>query len=181
MPLLCCLASAGMLAMAQSAVSKRQEYHVKALLLKNLGGYVSWPAAANPGKTAFVIGVFGVNPFAGYLDDVVRGQAIHGRRVQVVYFQALTQSAVDGCDVLFICDSEVDRLAETLRVCRGRPVLTLGDHPDMARRGVMLNLLIRDGFVEAEVNLRALRSAGLEISSSFLALGKGRVKVVEGP
>ena len=55
----------------------------------------------------------------------------------------------------------------------------MGDSPTFARRGVMLNLLVDSGTIGLEVNLKAVRAAGLEINPAVLSLSKNKSKIVE--
>jgi hypothetical protein len=50
-----------------------------------------------------------------------------------------------------------------------------------AARCDMLNLLARESHLGLEVNLAAAKGAGSAVSSSFLALARDRVRIVENP
>ncbi len=143
---------------------RRPEYQTKAQLIRNLMSYVHWPGEA--GRT-LVLGILGASPFEGYLNDLPKGRGVP---IRLVFFRTL--QGLEGCDAVFICDSEADRLPDILRAAQGRSILTLGDTPGFARRGVMINLVLTDERVGLEVNLRAAREAGLEISSAVLSRAK---------
>lgn len=147
------------------------EYQTKAKLIRNLMSYVRWPREDGRPR---VLGVLGASPFEDYLNDLPRGRGV---QIRLMFFRTL--KGLEGCDAVFICDSEADRLPEVLRALQGRPVLTLGDSPGFARRGVMINLVLADERVGLEVNLRAARQAGLEISSAVLS--RSKVFEQEGP
>ena len=77
-----------------------------------------------------------------------------------------------GCQVLFLSPAAVADLPRILESVNGKPILTLADSPGAARDGVSINMDLRDSKVVFEVNLKALRSAGLAVSSKLLRLAK---------
>lgn len=147
------------------------EYQTKAKLIHNLMNYVRWPQEQG---RPLVLGIMGVSPFENYLSDLSVGR---GSKIRLMFFRSL--KGLEGCDAVFICDSEADRLPEVLRALQGRPILTLGDTSGFARRGVMINMRLADERIALEVNLRAARQAGLEISSAVLS--RSKVFEPEGP
>lgn len=167
------VASAAWMATAPlpSQEGRLPEYQTKAKLIRNLMSYVQWPQEQG---RPLVLGVMGVSPFENYLNDLSKGR---GTQIRLMFFRSL--KGLEGCDAVFICDSEADRLPEILRALQGRPILTLGDSSGFARRGVMINLRVADERIALEVNLRAARQAGLEISSAVLS--RSKVFEPEGP
>lgn len=146
------------------------EYQVKARYLSILPDYTKWPSGSGPEGRQLVIGVVGDSPFGNHLSDLFTPGKAMSRKGRVVYLQ--NRQGVEQCDVIFIPESESDRLYEILRKVRGRPILTIGDSPDFARRGVMINLVVDRDRVSLEVNLTTLRSAGLEVSAHILKNAK---------
>lgn len=162
------------------AGAEAPEYQVKAKLLLVLGNYVVWPQAA-PGKPAppLVLGVLGSSPIQGYLEELAHWT--RGRPVQIRSLDFNKPATIGECNMLFICQTESERLPRLLALCKGRPIFTVADSAGFGRRGVMLNLLLDGGSMQLEVNLKAIREAGLEISSVLLALPKDKARIVEGP
>lgn len=154
--------------------ARSPEYELKARVLLSLGGHVNWPTSAHREGQPFVIGVLGDSPFERFLDEIGRSRVVHNRKVSILYLRTLNPTAILGCDILFICDSEYDRVMDILRICKGKPTLTVSDTAGFGSRGVILNLLVSDtiGF---EVNTRVARESGLEIGSSLLASPRTRI------
>lgn len=150
--------------LAAASQESRPEYQTKAGLVYNLMNYVTWPGAEN---RPLVLGILGANPFGDYLNNLPSGK---GRSIRLTFFRSL--KGLEGCDAVFICESEEDRLPEILRALQGHPTLTLGDTPGFARRGVMINLVLAQERVALEVNLQSARRAGLGISSAVLSRAK---------
>lgn len=155
--------------------SRSPEYEVKAKVLRTLGSYVNWPPASRREGQPFVIGILGDSPFEHHLDTQARGKVVHNRKVQVVYLRTLHTESILACDLLYICESEYDRVVDILRICKGKPVLTVGDSPGFAGRGVIINLVVSTEKVGFEVNTRAAKESGLEINSIILASPSTRI------
>ncbi|OQA38007.1 MAG: hypothetical protein BWY56_00461 [Acidobacteria bacterium ADurb.Bin340] len=144
--------------------ARRPEYQTKADLIRNLVNYVNWP---QNGDRPLRLGVMGVSPFEGHLNNLASGR---GRRIRLAFFRSM--KGLEDCDAVFICESEEERLPEILRALQGRPTLTLGDTPGFAQRGVMINLVVTQERVVLEVNLKMARQADLGISSAVLSRAK---------
>lgn len=155
--------------------NRSPEYELKARLLRNVGGYVTWPGTLQREGQPFVIGVLGESPFERFLDEQAKGKVVHNRKVNIVYLRTLHPDSILACDILFICDSEFDRVMDVLRICKGKPILTVADTHGFGNRGVILNMVVSTDQVGFEVNTRMAREAGLEISSSLLASPRVRL------
>jgi len=146
------------------------EYQVKARYLSVLPEYIQWPSGSVKEGRQLVIGVLGESPFDKYLDDIFTPGKPQSRKGRVLYLQS--RQGIESCDVVFIPESESDRLYEVLRRIKGRPILTIGDSPDFARRGVMVNLVLDRDRISLEINLTSLRNSGLEVSAHILKNAK---------
>lgn len=155
------------------------DIEVKAKLIASIASYVSWPPTGQNSTRPFSILVLGVSPFERHLERATADRVIQGRKIQVQYARFLNASILGQVDLLFVCESESERLGEIIRACKGRPIFTLGDAPDFAVRGIMLNLIFIDNQVRPEVNLRMAKQSGIEISSVFLS--KARAQIVDTP
>lgn len=159
-------ATAAALWLAVPVMAQRlREYQVKAAYLYGFGRFVAWPAAP-PGGGAFVLCVLGDDPFGRMLDQAAEGGVVKSRPVSV----RRIGRAEDGarCDTLFVSASEQPRLSRILTVLAHRPVLTVGDSPEFARRGGMIGFTVDGGRVRFVVNLAAARDAGLMLQSELI-------------
>src|SRR2546430_867752 len=96
--------------------------------------FVEWPAQAFASqRSPLVIGVLGSDPFGAALDEVVRGEVVNGRTLEVRRYQRVEE--VKDCHILFISRSERPRLEQILAHLQGRSVLTVSDLEDFARQG----------------------------------------------
>jgi hypothetical protein len=147
-----------------SAAGERLEYQVKAAFLFNFLKFVEWPAA--PSDSPWVIGILGHDPFAGVLEDTVRGKMVSGRRVEVRRY--VRPADVKDCNILFIGRADYERL--------GMPVqpglLTVGEAPGFLKSGGIINFYLDDNRVHFEIRPEVAHAAGLRLSSQLLKLGR---------
>jgi len=163
LPLLLALAVGGALH-PQSSTSPRPEYEAKALVIRHLVNYITWPNAQD---RPLHLGILGENPFGERSSLFLQGTT----RIAYWHPTSLLRD-LEGCDIVFICASESYRLPEILARLRGRPILTLSDTPGFAQRGVMINLVVVQDRITLEVNLVPLRQANLYLSSAVLSRAK---------
>jgi hypothetical protein len=150
-----------------AAAQRPREYQVKAAYLYGFGRFVEWPSAAPTAADApFVVCVLGDDPFGPLLDQAVEGGAVKNRPVSVRRIGRAEDGA--ACDTLFVSASEQPRLPRILEVLDHRPVLTVGDSPEFARRGGMIGFSVEGSRIRFTVNLDAAQGAGLMLQSELL-------------
>ena len=155
--------------LAQGAPSP--EYQVKAVFLFNLAQFVEWRPRAFPDPSApLIIGVLGDDPFGGYLDETLRGEKVNNRPLMLQRYRRAAE--IRTCHVLFISRSEKDRLEQIFASLRGRTTLTVGDSDDFITRGGMIRLVKERGKIRIGINLEAVKTANLTISSKLLRLAQ---------
>jgi hypothetical protein len=143
------------------------EYQVKAVFLFNFSQFVDWPASSFPdGRAPLVIGVLGNDPFGATLDEIVRGETVNGRPLEVRRYDSVEQ--IDACHILFIARSQDEQLDAVFATLKGRNVLTVGDLEGFARRGGIIRFVTVGNKIRLRVNLAAAQDAKLAISSKLL-------------
>lgn len=146
---------------------RASEYQIKAVFLFNFAQFVDWPPAAVPDSQApLVIGILGNDPFGGLLDATVRGEHRGARPYEIRRYQRVED--IRACDILFISDSERDRMPEILASLKSRPILTVSDGAGFAERGGMIHFIAERSRIRLKINLPAAEAAGLTISSKLL-------------
>jgi hypothetical protein len=157
-------------ALAQNQVSR--EYDLKAVLLYHFTQFVEWPPASFPRPDSpMVIGVLGRDPFGRALDILAAQPAENGRRIVIVRLHNL--DAARNCHILFVSDSEQDRLPEITAALRNHPVLTVGDFEDFATAGGIVRFLkTPDDRIRLRINLDSARASGLNISAKLLRIAE---------
>ena len=142
------------------------EYRLKAAFVYNFMVFTEWPPEVAGKLTLCVMGV----DMGSSLDVLVNNKSI-GSRTLVV--QRISERLpVAGCQVLFLSPAAVADLPRILESLNGKPTLILADSPGAAREGVSINMDLHDSRVVFDVNIKALRQAGLSVSSKLLRLAR---------
>lgn len=98
---------------------------------------------------------------------------LHGRTVGEREIEILVHPAAEDwakCHVLFVSSDDGERAEHMLRQVVGKPVLTIGDLPDFAQRGGMIELIETDNKVRFNISLVTAQRSGLRLSSQLLKL-----------
>ena len=145
------------------------EYQVKAAFLYHFTKYMEWPpgafASAGPG---IVLGVLGVDPFQGAVEDVIRDRTVEGRPLSWKRFEDPPRPG--ECHVLFIGSAEQARLNKALDRLKTLPILTVGESEAFGRAGGIAWFRLEGNKLRFAINLDAARRAGLKISSRLLGV-----------
>lgn len=144
--------------------AQQDERAVRAAFVFNLTKYVSWPSASD----RLVVGVIGPGNLGPVLKQVLDGKISDGRRISVMIHTP--EAELGDCDVLYVAGLSEGTMRSILNRVAGRAVLTVGDSDQFVRAGGMVGLVRSGDEIEIEVNLRALRSRHLDMSSRLLKL-----------
>jgi len=152
---------------SQLLATVASEYQLKAVFLFNFTQFVDWPPEAFPDSSSpVVIGVLGKDPFGDYLDETVRGETVNGRPLTVQRYSRVDE--IKTCHVLFVSDSEADRMAQILASLKGRSILTVGDADNFIRLGGVIGFATVANKVRLKISLDSAQAARLTISSKLL-------------
>ncbi|HPF27502.1 MAG TPA: YfiR family protein, partial [Steroidobacteraceae bacterium] len=97
-------------------------------------------------------------------------RTIQGRPARLKLLTELTSASTQGCQVLYLVDAPRLNVEGLALILADRPTLIIGETSEFARHGGMVTLLQESNRVGLEINLRAARRAGLEISAPLLQL-----------
>lgn len=147
------------------------EYLIKAGYIYNFAKLVEWPATAFPQPDSpIVIGIMGPDPFGPIIDKVLDGKKINGHPFLIKRLKP--NADVRECHILFISSALGPHVADTIRLTKDMPVLTISEIPGFADRGGIIHLILEQNKVRFEVNVDAAKEADLNISSRLLVLAK---------
>ena len=139
---------------------------LKAAMIQKIIAFVRWPSGA--GAEPFVLAVLGDGELGARLRVVFDGQRVAGRPVKVLDVER--EAGLPVCDALFIGAHFADALERLLQSLAGKPVLTLGDTPGFAQRGVAVNLFVDASHrVRFEINRASIEGSGLRASFQLLS------------
>ena len=147
------------------------EYDLKAAFMFHFAQFVEWPPEALPeGSMPLTIGILGDDPFGTFLDEIVRGERLGARSIQVRRYRRIAD--IEECNILFISRSENERVAEILAAVKNRPVLTVSDGDGFASQGGIIQFFTDKNRIRIRINLDAAEAANLTISSKLLRVAE---------
>jgi len=142
------------------------ESEVKAVFLFNFTRYLEWPE--DNGLADYPIVVLGNGEIIAPLQEIAAKKSVGSVSIQVRQCSGLEDVGLPR--ILFISDSAADQLPAVLEKFRGTDVLIVGETEGLAERGAAINFIIRDEAVKFEINVKALKDAGIQASSQLLRL-----------
>jgi hypothetical protein len=140
----------------------QREYMIKAAFIYDMIKATQWPKAR---ADSLVLCVLGRDPFGAAWSSIA-GKPVGSRRLQITTLQG--QKGLGGCDVLFVGTSERVRWSQIHADLASRPILTISEMTGFSRDGGMVTLMNVDNRLRFDVNLRAVRDAGLQINTDAL-------------
>lgn len=156
---------------AEKAPSSRySEYQLKAAFLYNFAKFTKWPSGTYADASApLVVCVLGKDAFGKAL-DALAGKRINGRPVAVSRPAGVEEAR--QCQVVFISESEEERVPAIVGYLAGRPVLTVCNAPSCARfRGIIHFKAVAQN-IRFSIDIDTAKAAGLKLSSKLLRLAE---------
>ena len=149
-------------ATAANTTAAQREYLIKAAFIYDMMKATQWPSAKS-GRV--VLCVLGRDPF-GAAWQSIEGMPVGQRKLDVTPLRPRGDLA--GCDALFVGTSERGRWPQIHAALATRPVLTISEMVGFSRDGGMVTLMNVDNRLRFDVNLKAVRKAGLSIHTDAL-------------
>lgn len=148
-----------------------REERIKAVLIFKILKFVNWPASAMAAKDPLVICMTGESPLAEAL-SAAEGRLIGEHPIQQRKISGFALADLKGCHVYYLPASQRDWSGAlgAVNALRGKPLLTVGDGPEFARKGGVIGLVRGENRVGFEVSLKTARENGLEIGAPLLEL-----------
>jgi hypothetical protein len=144
------------------------EYQVKAAFIYNFAKFIEWPRRAEEG--AFVITVLGEDPFGAILDDTLRGKTVNKQKIMIR--RVARAEDIGDSRILFISDSEREKLPRILKQLARAAILTVGEMDHFAERGGIIRFKTDKQRIRLEINVVVAEQAQLRISSELLKLAR---------
>ncbi len=148
------------------------EYEVKAAFLEKFTRFIDWPAEVNmeDANKPFVIGLIGDCPFKSIIIEMYSRQKIKGKKVEIRNISTLDE--IPHCNLLFISKSGNNRINQIISYTENKPILTISDEIEYAKRGVLITLFTEGNHIYFEINKNALQQSELYVSTLLLNLSK---------
>lgn len=177
-----CVAWLLLACLAQADVARSQPlgaadpHEVRAAYLLNFLRFTQWPQDV-PAEEPLDVAVLGAESLAAALRTLLRQPGAAGSRaVRVHHVRELSTArarrALRDAEVVFVGGRGGHDPSRVLAQLRGRPVLTVGEGPDFARRGGMLGLVPQGSRIVFDANPVMIQASGLQLSAKVLKLAR---------
>lgn len=151
------------------AAPAASEYQIKSVFVYNFVNFVTWPETSfSSSGSDFNICLLGDDPFGMLLDVTTEGQKIGGRSISVQRIKKI--SDIRPCQILFISESEEDRLADIFAFTDRYTILTVSDIEDFIMRGGMIEFFSSNNKVRLGINPKLARKADLHVDANLIQL-----------
>ena len=155
-------------AYSESGVSR--EYTMKAAFIYKFTKFIQWTPESFPDdRDPIILTIIGRDPFGKAIDSL-HGRNVKGRKIFVK--RIIRIEDIEKSHILFISQSEKERLPALLQATKDLCVLTIGDMEGFSGYGGIINFFMVENSIRFEINVAAAQQAGLEISSNLLTLAK---------
>jgi hypothetical protein len=151
--------------------SKKIESRIKASYIYNCTKFVYWdPSKGDLSQNIIFIYFLGGDSIfeilRGYSEMQSGNHPINVKKISRI------KSDIKECNLLFIGESEQNKLNSILKQVDGSRILTISDIPEFAHNGGMIGFIDENSKLKIEINLNAVLKAGLKISAKFLKIAK---------
>ena len=152
------------------ANGKQKSVHtVMAAFIYNFTKFVVWPDTVFE-TDSFKIGIIGIAELYEEVTKTVEGKSINNK--QIVIEKLDEKDDLSDFSILFISDSDEERMKELLHSVKDMPVLTISDLKGFTKEGGIIEFFIEGRKIRFDINNEAAVKSGLKISSKLLRLAK---------
>ena len=148
------------------------QYELQAVFLEKITRFIDWPenSRVTDKSQLFQLCVIGTSPMTDALQHLSEIATIKGKEITVL---ANPDWRVAGkCDLAFIGKGKAEVISKIVDVDGFSPLLTIGDTPGYAEKGVIINFYEDAGRVRFEINVAEARQRGFRVSSRLLKLAR---------
>jgi hypothetical protein len=142
-------------------------YPLLSAYIYNFTQLTTWPSGAIGDD--FTVCVAGDDPFGSVLNPI-GDKTVNGKDITIKRYDR--DDDLSGCAVLFIAESEKNNLKTILAPLRKAPVLTMSNIEGFSNKGGMVEFKRESNKVGIWINLPAVKTAGISISSKLLSLAR---------
>lgn len=177
--LLACLAAvliSQTMASTPASSQTPSEAEITAAFIVNFARFTEWPPNSfADASTSLTVGVLGAEDVRAALEKFAGGKELNGRKV--IIRQVSMAADARTCQVVFILVAKENIVVEVLKAARETSTLTIGQSEDILSRGAMIRLFVENSKMRFDVNLTAISSAKIHLSSRLLALARNIVSL----
>lgn len=142
----------------------QKNYKNYTYFLYTIAKNVQWPATQN--NSEFVIGVYGDTDLMPHLKNMAASKRVGGKKIKIVKFDSYNE--IKGVNMVFVPENKSNELHLFVNKATSQSILVVTEKPGLGKRGSGINFITNSGKLEFELNVAALKSANLKISSDLV-------------
>lgn len=146
-------------------------YQIKASYIYNFLQFVRFPQEALQSDGSLSVCILGEDRFGQAL-DAIEGSSTPQGRVKVVRLGRYSSASAFGrCNVLYLIDSERQRVGAILAKIDEAQVLTIGEFSPFIRHGGLIELFEQNDVIRFRINEGLLSKTAFKIDAQLIQLG----------
>ncbi|MBF0118963.1 MAG: YfiR family protein [Desulfobacterales bacterium] len=156
-----------------SSFASDEEYILKAGFIEKIAEFITWPSKSEIEDISkpFVIKVIGGEPFDNILTERYKNNKIKKKEVKIYYIDKINE--IKESNILFVTKSVKIEPSEILSFTRDKPILTIGETKNFAKKGGHINFYFTENNTLAfEINESKIRESGLKVDLLLLEVAK---------
>ncbi len=150
----------------QNSAAQSKEYLLKAGFIEKFTHFVDWPEKKISNDSVFRISVIGRHRFGTALNDIFSQVKVKNKPVKICYITSIED--IGNSSILIVSSSVGSNLEMILRSIQGKNILTISDANGYSKKGIMINMFLKDQFIRYDINQKMLNLSGLKMSSLLL-------------
>ncbi|MBF0203467.1 MAG: YfiR family protein [Desulfamplus sp.] len=161
---------------AEAQEPSRQE--IQAAMIIKFTDFIEWPQESFAENSEdFTIAVIGENKYEGIFEPFTK-RLFQDKKLKIVYYKDIENIYKDvenigKVQILIFNISKKKKVKTLLDKLKGKPILTVGDSPEFAEHGGIINFVKKaNNKIGFEINIESKDFSGIKISSHLLKLGK---------
>ena len=143
-----------------------EEDTIRAAYLYNFAKYIQWP---DEQRSALRLCIVGDDDHDSAFESL-NGKPVRDMKVSVR--RAVNVPEIPQCDLLFVPAKYTDLLERVRRAIDGYPILVVTESSDSLPKGAMIAMIRSENHIVFEVDVIAVRQAGLQASGKMLQLAR---------
>jgi hypothetical protein len=146
-------------------------YQIKASYIYNFLQFVHFPQDALQSAGTLNVCILGEDRFGPALDEIDGATTPQGRLKIMRLGRFSTGAALDGCNVLYLIDSERQGVDSIMAEVNESQVLTIGEFSPFIRHGGLIELFEQNDIIRFRINERLLNKTTFKIDAQLVQLG----------
>jgi len=148
--------------------AQEREQSIKLGYIYNFLQFMNWPKESLKKPTIHFC-LYGENTFGSMLFELNNKQ-VNQKHIMVSHIKKLSQ--IDNCHAVFISQSEQRDLQEIFTRIGKQHILTISEIKGFSRKGGQIGMMVKSSRLNIEINLKAVKQAGLSVSSPLMHVSK---------